>query len=182
VLISLCCVSLTSQLQPVSFQQQNKLKIYNSYHKDITESRILKNGHDTTSLERLTASPYISDIYGNCAVSQLVEYSRGGNLHDVIKRARMGDAEFGNLSPLTKLKIAYQLLAAVADMHSFESDGVPSLAHNDICCHQFILVDGVFKLNDFHLSVFIEKGKDSHRSCTTDPFYHHSVSNLRKCL
>jgi hypothetical protein len=39
----------------------------------------------------------------------------------------MGDVQFGNFSPLTKLKIAYQLLAAVADMYSFAFDQVPSL-------------------------------------------------------
>lgn len=144
----------------------------------MTKARILKNSQDATSLERLTASPYVSNVYGNCAVSQLTEYSSGGNLHDVIKRSRLGDSNFHDLSPLTKLKIGYQLITAVADLHSFEANKVPSLAHNDICCHQFIFVNGIFKLNDFHLSVFIQKDRKTGEPCTSVPFYHESVSAI----
>ena len=133
--------------------------------------------HDTIAMERLTQSPYVVNIYANCGTSQLIEYSSGGNIHDFVKRARMGDEKFHSVSPLTKLKIAYQLATAVADTHSLESDGgLHSLAHNDLCCHQFILVDGVFKLNDFHLSVFLLKSPKSGRPCKFRPSYNMHVS------
>jgi serine/threonine protein kinase len=130
------------------------------------------------AMERLTASPYVASVFANCGVSQITEYSRGGNIHDLVKRARIEDPNFRDLTPLTKLKIAFQLASAVADLHSFESDGVTSLAHNDICCHQFILVDGIFKLNDFHLSVFIGKSPNTDEKCKTYPFFADNVSNV----
>lgn len=103
---------------------------------------------DTIAMERLSASPHVLDMYGNCGVSQLTELATGGNLHAQIKMARTnGD----RMSPETKLRIGYQIAKALADMHSIDGN-VPSLVHNDICCHQFLLVDSVYKLNDFHLS------------------------------
>lgn len=136
---------------------------------------------DSLALEHLTSSPYSVQIYSSCAVSQFVEYSKGGNIHDLLKRSRLqermgnGDSidsqkesrkiHFANpasyqrhqlTSPLTKLKIAYQVTTAVADMHSLEqhNNGLPSMVHNDLCCHQFMLVDGVYKLGDFDWVTF----------------------------
>lgn len=89
-----------------------------------------------------------------------------------VKRARMGDEKFRTVSALTKLKIAYHLATAVADTHSLESDGgFISLAHNDLCCHQFVLIDGIFKLNDYHLSVFVLKSLQSGQPCKLHPSY-----------
>ena len=147
------------------------------WNKEMTKEHYEKNMHDTVAMERLSSSPYVANLYGNCGVSQIVEYSQGGNVHDFVKRARMGDERFRGVSAVTKLKIAYQLATAVADMHSLESNGgVALLAHNDLCCHQFILVDGIFKLNDFHLSVFLLKHPPSGRPCKFHPTYSKDVS------
>ena len=152
-------------------------------HKDVTTESLAKTMHDTIAMERLTRSSYVVSIYANCGISQLIEYGSGGNIHDFVKRARLRDEKFRTVSALTKLKIAYQLATAVADTHLMESDGgFNSLAHNDLCCHQFVLIDGVFKLNDFHLSVFLLKSLKSGQPCKFRPSYDEDVSRPYFCL
>jgi hypothetical protein len=121
------------------------------YSSDFVAIRYDKARIDALTMERLTSSPYVANIYGNCGTSQLVETAEQ-NLHDLFKRKRKGSTV---LTSMQKLKIAFQLSSAVADLHSFDG-ATPSMAHMDICCHQFILVQGVYKLNDFHLSTFLE--------------------------
>ena len=66
------------------------------------------------------------------------------------------------MSPENKLRIGFQVATAVGDMHSADGDNnnMPSISHNDLCCHQFILIDGVFKLNDFHLASTLYKDRE----------------------
>lgn len=146
---------------------------------------------DTIVMERLFSSPFVLDIYGNCGVSQLTELSKGGNLHDVstyrdkkdctmifisshltiikpqwqlIKIARQhGD----HMSPENKLRIGYQVATAIGDLHSVDGD-MPSVTHNDLCCHQFILIDGVYKLNDFHLASTLKQDRKGN-ACVDPP-------------
>eukprot|EP00980_Cylindrotheca_fusiformis_P031108 scaffold25830_cov162-Cylindrotheca_fusiformis.AAC.9 len=125
---------------------------------------------DGMSMERLQRSPYILDIYGYCGLSQLIEPGEdGGNTHDLIKTTRLkGDDA---LPLVERLKIVYQLASGVADMHSFEEDGLVSLVHNDICCHQFIFSHGIYKLNDFHMANFQRKSPDTNQVCTATNGY-----------
>jgi len=132
---------------------------------------------DSLAMERLTSSQYVLDIYGSCATSQLTEGGQGGTIHDLIKISRMEG--FRELPSLSKLKIAYQLTTGVADMHSFEKDKIPSIAHNDVCCHQFILVHGVYKLNDFHLGSFIHRNTSDGTSCRRRPGFNRDLMKLR---
>jgi serine/threonine protein kinase len=118
-------------------------------------------------MERLTASPYVTDIFATCGTTQVVEYSEGGNIHDLIKLARLSGND--TMSYVDKLKICVQIAAAVADLHSFETDNVPSVSHTDMCCHQFILVDGVYKLNDFHLAKYMKHNKTTNQMCPAKP-------------
>lgn len=139
------------------------------YRSSFTEKSYSAARTDALAMERLSASPYVSKLFSGCATSQLVEYSNGGNIHDLIKLARLeGD---DTQSPLDKLKINYQVAMAVAHMHTFEDDGIPSLTHNDLCCHQFILVDGIYKLTDFHLSSFHRRNKQTQEVCVSPSFH-----------
>lgn len=63
------------------------------------------------------------------------------------------------MSPENKLRIGFQVATAIGDMHSCDDDNMPSVSHNDLCCHQFILIDGIFKLNDFHLASTLYKDR-----------------------
>lgn len=135
---------------------------------------------DGQALERLTASPYVVDIYGYCGLSQLLEFGNGGNIHDLIKIARLQKRD--DMAPVDKLKIGIQIVSAVADMHGFEKDGLVSLTHNDICCHQYVLVNGVYKLNDFHLSYLQKKNKETNQVCLEGPNFASRVSDMQSWL
>jgi hypothetical protein len=136
---------------------------------------------DSLALSKLTSSPFVVNIYGSCALAQLVEHSSGGNIHDLLKRSRQfrnfhvgpsqnkddkhrshqHDPNFHLISPLNRLKIAYHVATAVADMHALEEHpyNLPSMSHNDLCCHQFMLVDGVYKLGDFDWATILTQTK-----------------------
>jgi hypothetical protein len=119
---------------------------------------------DAIALERLTKSPYVTDIYGSCGTTQALEFSAYGNLFDWMKLTR--SKQRSTLLPIKRLKFGIQMLTAVADMHSInEEEGWVSMTHNDICCHQFIHVDGIFKLGDFHLSQFHKKNAITGQAC-----------------
>lgn len=114
------------------------------------------NRKDVLVMEHLTSSPYVVDIYGYCGLSHFEELGGNGNLHDQVKLAREHKQE---LSPLDKLRICVQITTAVAHMHEL------GVAHNDICCHQIILIDGIFKLNDFNFATFQRRNKRTNVPC-----------------
>mmetsp|Transcript_18290 Transcript_18290/g.25777 ORF Transcript_18290/g.25777 Transcript_18290/m.25777 type:complete len:480 (+) Transcript_18290:140-1579(+) len=147
------------------------------YRKDFTKGFYDAAAKDGLVMERLTKSPYVAGTYGYCGLSQLVEYSEGGNLHDLIKTSRMHDQD--PQTPIDRLKVGIQVATAVADLHSFEEDGIPSITHNDLCCHQFILVDGIYKLNDFHLGQFLHKDKNTNQVCQSRTNYNPRYTLLR---
>ena len=97
--------------------------------------------------ERLSSSPFVLNIYGNCGVAQVIELGQS-SLHDLMKLARLKGQD--TMSSADKLHINFQLASGVADVHSIDGD-VPSFAHNDLDPGQIILVDGVYKVQDFHL-------------------------------
>jgi len=92
-----------------------------------------------------------------------LEYADNGNLHDMIKAARLSGED--KMPSIDKLRICVQVAQGVAALHSFEKNGVPSLSHNDIDCQQFVNVDGVYKLNDFHWAEFIPKHAKTNEMC-----------------
>jgi serine/threonine protein kinase len=140
-----------------------KVEMYHSEEEQVSETILKQHRKDSMVMERLTASPYVPDIYTACASSQLVEYADNGNLHDLIKEARQTEED--RLSPIDKLRVALQVAEGTAAIHSFEEDGVASLSHNDLDCQQFVLCDGVYKINDFHYAEFIPKNKSSNEMC-----------------
>lgn len=120
---------------------------------------------DTIAMERLSASPFVLSIHGNCGVSQIIELGES-SLHDLIKLARLhGD----RLTPKDKLKIGLQLASGIADVHSIDGN-VPSMSHNDLDPGQIILVDGVYKVSDFHLaSIKYHDAKGTGKVCQEPP-------------
>ena len=53
----------------------------------------------------------------------------------------------------------------IAAVHNFDKEGVASIAHTDITPGQFVLVDGVYKLNDFNRARFIRWSREEDRPC-----------------
>lgn len=111
---------------------------------------------DGLVMEQATSSPYIATVYGTCGVSQVLEYSSKGTLHDLIKVARQ--AREDNMSPIEKLKLLIHIASAIADLHEVGA------VHGDLSPNQFLHMDGVYKLNDFHISMFLRQD-DNQQIC-----------------
>mmetsp|Transcript_8705 Transcript_8705/g.18747 ORF Transcript_8705/g.18747 Transcript_8705/m.18747 type:complete len:198 (+) Transcript_8705:971-1564(+) len=47
---------------------------------------------------------------------------------------------------------------------------MPSIFHNDICCHQYLFQNGIFKLNDFNYARPIYVNKETNEQCTRSDF------------
>ena len=118
---------------------------------------------DAVSMERLQFSDFIIDIYGSCGLSQLIEKADDGGHMPILVKTMRAMARNQNHNPhhhhhhLDQLRIFYHIAGAVADMHSFEEDGYVSLVHEDIDIYQFLLVNGIYNLNDFHMGRFQKK-------------------------
>jgi serine/threonine protein kinase len=116
---------------------------------------------------------------GNCGISQLTEVAEDSLYTQLVYAREHGD----QMTPEQKLRIGYHVAAGVADMHGIGNR--PSVAHNDISSEQILLVNGVYKLSDFHLSSFMtqdrngtnckEEGKRMHQEVTVQNacFVHH---------
>jgi hypothetical protein len=117
---------------------------------------------DAKVMERLTKSHYVENIYSSCGMSQLLDLGEEGGIVELVRASRK--AGHDTMDPTDKLKILIQIVSSIADLHSFEDDGIVSVTHNDICCHQFILIDGIYKLNDFHLATMSKKD-DNNNIC-----------------
>jgi hypothetical protein len=206
-------------------------------HDEFPPHMYRRAGKDSAALERLSGSPYVLDVYATCSLSKVVEYAKGGNIHDLLKRTRAQEKIRGGdgveesnepeekmpdllgeeqkresdanetsqhfdvpsdenryltpveyerhqlTTPLTKLKIAYQMATAVADMHAIEQhpDGLPAMVHNDLCCHQFVLIDGVYKLGDFDSTtlVTVREADSKAGSSPNETYSNLEVSQLR---
>jgi len=140
------------------------------YEHDWEDRNYDRHRRDALAMERLSSSPHIVDIYSFCGNSGFTEYSEEGDLDDLLWNTRPAskrkNSEVGALlSPLNKVKIALQLAMALADVHNIDKEGVASIAHTDITSGQFIMVGGIFKLNDFNRCRFIRWNKWTGQPC-----------------
>lgn len=86
------------------------------------------------------------------------------NLYSQLVNARQhGD----QMTPEQKLRIGYHIAAGVADLHSIDGNS-PSVVHNDISSEQFLLVNGVYKISDFHAASFMTRDREG-RNCKHEP-------------
>lgn len=130
------------------------------YTKDSDFNHVNYEGHrrDAMALAQLSASPYVARFYGFCSHSSVAHYSDEGTLWKI----------FDNDYKPTKEKlfrIAYDVACGVRDAHHLNDKGRPTIAHMDIKANQFILIDGVYKLNDFNLCHFLTWNKTANEYC-----------------
>lgn len=125
---------------------------------------------DGLIMEQATASPYIANVFGVCGAAQVVEYSDKGTLHDLVKIARLQKRD--TMKPIDKLKIAIHIASAVTDLHE---TSLVAATHGDLCMNQYLLVDGIYKLNDFHLSAFVREDAN-HQTCLDSTSFAPDVS------
>lgn len=109
-------------------------------------------------MERLSSSPFTLDIYGNCGISQLTELAES-SLFAHIVHARQAAL----LTSEEQLSIAHHVASGVADMHT------AGIAHNDLSPDQFLLVNGIYKISDFHLASFTKQTQNDGTICKEKP-------------
>jgi len=140
------------------------------YGHDYYERNYDRHRRDALTMEELTASVFVMNIYGACGNSGLFEYADGGSLDDSIwyNYHKIDTEKEKPWSPKEKLVIAHQAISGVADLHNFAKEGVPAVAHTDISPDQFVYVDeaGLYKLNDFNRARFIGKHNNTNELCT----------------
>jgi hypothetical protein len=87
-----------------------------------------RNRRDAIIAERLTASPYVSHIYGHCANSAMYEFSSGEDLYDAVEEG---------LSRKDMLKIATEAANALSHTNYAMDLENPVIAHTgkvSFCC------------------------------------------------
>lgn len=146
------------------------------YRKEAESHRLEDARQDGLVMEVATHSNFVMNVYGVCGTAQLTEYGDRGNMHDLIKVARQANSDI--MKSLDKLKILIHIASAVTDLH----DDAVAVAHGDICCHQFIWMDGFYKLNDFHMSSFLQINPATSQTCKGRNPVASAVSVRNECL
>jgi len=130
------------------------------YNHGFTGRNYDRHRKDALSMERLSSSKFVVDIYGFCGNSGVFEHTNRGGLDDLIW-SRKGKL----LKPVEKLVIALDAARGLADTHNVDMEGQASIAHTDISPGQFLLIDGVFKLNDFNRARFMRWDTNANKTC-----------------
>mmetsp|Transcript_20126 Transcript_20126/g.36377 ORF Transcript_20126/g.36377 Transcript_20126/m.36377 type:complete len:527 (+) Transcript_20126:219-1799(+) len=138
------------------------------YTKEITMKLVEEQRKDSLVLERTSASQFIPDIHGYCSLGVMMDFMPEGNMHDYIKGSRLAGGS--TLPPVDRLRLAIHIATSVADLHTIDGTPMPSIFHNDICCHQYLFQNGVFKLNDFNYARPIYINKKTNEQCTRTSF------------
>lgn len=134
---------------------------------------------DAVATEQLAASPYVADIYGYCANAALADYAAEGHLQSFI--------ESKNRTKTESLRVAYHVAAAVADAHHVDNRKRATIAHTDINPKQFLLMNGVYKLNDFNRAQLLSWDPKRDKHCgfyfeyNLGPVSHDAIRQILIC-
>lgn len=123
-----------------------------------TRDRFEKTRMDSLVMERLAASPRITDMYGFCSASIMTEPLPGEVWEEAVPTERVigrqdlhdkDDVDPKNpYTPKQKLDMALEMAEALTDLHGFK-DGM--ISHDDLDLGQYLRTpDGRIKLNDFN--------------------------------
>lgn len=130
-----------------------------------------RHRRDAVAMERLTASPFIMDIYGFCGTSGVFEFADGGSLDGALWSTGGGGSDGDTVEPwnsMERLVVAYQVAAALAAVHNYPKEGTAAMAHTDIALGQYVYVQeaGSFKLQDFNRARFLAWNNKTNTPCT----------------
>ena len=131
------------------------------FERDWYEVQFERHDLDAMASAVFQGSPYILNMYGHCGTSGAYEFASGGHLRDFI-------AEWGSqFTPEIKMELAYNVMAAIADLHNYVKEGMPWIAHTDIFPDQFVRMGarGKFKLNDFNRARWLHKNRETNETC-----------------
>ena len=109
------------------------------YEKEYTPHKFGVVRQDSVTLERLTKSPYIYNIYGYCGFAMIVPFMTGGTLDDKLREWRYGEIEIDSRE---RLGYALDMARGLRDLHDIDGDGVPSATHGDLKEQQYLFGEG----------------------------------------
>lgn len=127
---------------------------------------------DAVAMERLTASPFVVNVYGFCgqaAINELANFPFPGiqSLESFNRRMRGNDSARSNA---IKLRMAASIALGVADIHSAGStdpnDETVYMVHYDLNPRNIALfAGGRPKINDFNIAEFLRYDPDTNETC-----------------
>lgn len=130
------------------------------YRHDFTKRNHERHNRDAMSMERLTKSPNVVNIFGFCGNSGIFEYASDGDMEKAILEK---EGQRQRLSKIRMMQLALQVSLAITDLHIVEKE--PPIVHADISPAQFVLIDGVYKLNDFNRCRYLRRNVTSSGIC-----------------
>ena len=130
-----------------------------------------RHRRDSLSMDQLTWSPLIVDIYSYCTNSAIFDYGEGGDLTALFEKPKIIKPKYRyngekssrtqpTMKPLpskdTMLHIAYNVSLSLAHAHNPDPKyNKATIAHTDIKPNQFLYQDGYYKLTDFNRVRFL---------------------------
>uniref|UniRef100_A0A7S1BCM1 Protein kinase domain-containing protein n=1 Tax=Corethron hystrix TaxID=216773 RepID=A0A7S1BCM1_9STRA len=117
---------------------------------------------DALVMERLTFSPHVVGIHGYCGQTCINEFADGGD-YNKIKDKKMKGEE--------KLKYAVRVAESVRDLQEIDDrTGLTggrnaTVVHGDVSASNFVLVNGVIKLNDFNMARLLKWNPNTNAPC-----------------
>jgi len=138
-----------------------------SWKKSFKEREKERHRRDATAYAMLQGSPHIPNIYGYCTNTAIFDVAKGGTLEDMLEDPDL--KVISQWKPEDKLRYAWQVTKAVADVHSVGNIyNSAAISHTDIGPSQYLWIDGMFKLNDFNRARFIRWDDKKKEAC---PFF-----------
>jgi serine/threonine protein kinase len=127
---------------------------------------------DAVAMERLTASPFVVDIYGYCgqsAINELADFPFPGiqSLEAFNRRMRGKESTKSNA---IKLRMAASIALGVADIHAAGSTDLDDenvyMVHYDLNPRNIALFSGGRpKINDFNIAEFLRYDPQTNKTC-----------------
>jgi hypothetical protein len=156
-----------------------------TYNKNLPKNSVLKtlryehnyeqefyhfNQIDAMVMERLTASPYVMDVYGFCGNSALTEFA-STTMNQFRKKS--------DLSSWERLKLSRKIALGLEDVHSIDGDFNVTVVHNDLNPSNILMKGTTPKFNDFNIGELLTWNKKHNRPCKFESrFTNPQVSSL----
>jgi hypothetical protein len=131
---------------------------------DFSASAYERHRVEAVVSERLTASPYILNMYGHCGLTTIHERAQTTLTNHLLRiqeqeqEQQVEHSNIGILSLATKIRYSYQLASALADLHGMDypSGTNATVVHRDVKTDNILIAnDGTLKLNDFNDAVLL---------------------------
>lgn len=136
------------------------------YEHNVEDRNFDRNRREALIMDRLIASPWILNIYGFCGNSGLQEFAGDGSIYSQVWPRDDDQVEYNiRETPLNFLQLAYQATLGISAIHNSDTEGRPAIAHTDITPKQFVMVNGIPKLNDFNRARLLTWNPQSKQIC-----------------